>query len=74
MGVGDIKSTMAEMREATGLDDIKSTVKEVREAVGVDELKSTVTEVRDAANLDLKSTFSLKDEAEKPTDAPTKTE
>ncbi len=47
----EIASTVAEVREATGVDEIKSTVAEVREAAGVNEVKASVKEIRDAVSL-----------------------
>jgi sec-independent protein translocase protein TatA len=67
----EIKATVAEVREATGVDEMKSAVAGVREAAGIDEMKSTVAEFRDAVNV--KSALSLKDDAPeaKPSSAPT---
>lgn len=47
----EIASTVAQVREATGVDEIKATVAEVREAAGVNEVKAAVSEIRQAANV-----------------------
>jgi sec-independent protein translocase protein TatA len=57
----EVKSTVAEVREAAGVGEVKATVAEVREATGVGEMKSTVAEIRDAANL--KDTLAPKTDA-----------
>lgn len=57
----EVKSAVAEVRQATGVDEVKSTVAEVRQATGVDELKSTVADLRDAVGVQgVKDALSLK--------------
>jgi TatA/E family protein of Tat protein translocase len=63
----EIQSTVAEVREATGVDEMKSAVAGVREAAGIDELKSTVAELREATSV--KGALSMKDAAAESTSA-----
>jgi sec-independent protein translocase protein TatA len=39
----EVKSTVAEVRQATGLDDVKSAVADVKEAVGVKDMKDALS-------------------------------
>jgi sec-independent protein translocase protein TatA len=58
-------------------EEVKSTVSEVRQATGVDEVKSVVADVREAVDVkDMKDALSLKGDAAPPADqtSPTKTE
>ncbi len=60
-GKEEVKSTVAEVREAAGVDDFKSAVSEVREATGVNELKTTVKEIRESTSV--KNVFSSEGDA-----------
>ena len=61
----EVKSTMADVKQATGVADLKAGIAEVREATGLKDLKDELTfkDVRDDLSFkDLKQGFSLKDE------------
>jgi TatA/E family protein of Tat protein translocase len=68
----EIVSTVAQVREATGVDEIKSVVAGVREASGVNEVKATVAEIRQAANV--KSVLSAGGDSTKAAVVPAKSE
>lgn len=52
-------------------EEVKSTVAEVRQATGVDEVKSAVAEVREAVDVkDMKDAFSLKSDGPASPDTP----
>ena len=68
----EIASTVAQVREATGVDEIKSTVAAVREASGLNEVKATVAEIRQAANV--KSVISTSGTSTAPAEVFAKTE
>jgi TatA/E family protein of Tat protein translocase len=68
----EVKSTVAEVRDAAGVGEVKAAVTEVREATGVSEIKSTVAEIRNAGSL--KDTPSLKTDATGSVSEPAKTD
>ena len=61
----EIQSTVADVRQVTGIDEMKSAVTEVRQAAGLDEVKSMVTDLREAVNVksELKEALTVKPES-----------